>query len=166
MFVPGLVTGSVIDAIGKLNVVLAGLLILSGCLLTGLSGFGTALSIEQYMICLALLGLGWNLCYIGGTRLLLESHNEAETAKVQAINEFGIQCANTMTAFAAGPILTKYGWEAVCWAGVPCVGLTTVVALSWKLYRYRESTQSEASSHLKAHEEEDRGYRQVHDLVP
>lgn len=30
MFVPGLLTGSVIDAIGKLNVVLLGLLVLAG----------------------------------------------------------------------------------------------------------------------------------------
>ena len=95
-----------------------------------MSGFGTSLSVAQYVLCLCLLGLGWNLCYIGGTRLLVESHNEVETAKVQAINEFSIQVANTLAAFLAGPLLNEYGWEAVVWVGVPCVGITATVALA------------------------------------
>ena len=107
----------------------------AGCLATGLSGFGTSLSVAQYVLCLCLLGLGWNLCYIGGTRLLVESHNEVETAKVQAINEFSIQVANTLAAFLAGPLLNEYGWEAVVWVGVPCVGITATVALAWKVQR-------------------------------
>jgi len=131
MFVPGFVTGSVIDALGKLNVILGGLLVLSVCLVVGLLGT----ELFNFMAGLILLGIGWNFCYIGGTRLLVEAHTEAESGKVQGLNEFVIQVANASAALLAGPMLNQFGWYGVCWTGVPLLSVTLVLALYWKVKR-------------------------------
>ena len=71
MYAPGFVTGSLIRRFGKLPVILAGV---------GADGDrasssrSTAISVAHFVAALALVGVGWNFMYTGGTTLLTETY--------------------------------------------------------------------------------------------
>merc|ERR1712216_301838 len=113
--------------------IMMGCLIFGGCSLTVLTGT----QLVNFYFGLILLGLGWNFCYIGGSRLLVEAHTVAEAPKVQALNEFVIQIANAGLALSAGPMLNRWDWSGVCWVGVPPVLLTLGLSMVWSVWRRR-----------------------------
>ena len=55
----------------------------------------------------ALLGIGWNLLFIGGTTPLTRTHRPEERAKVQALNDFLIFGTSTVSS---GALLAGSGW--------------------------------------------------------
>ena len=70
MYAPGFVTGSLIRRFGVLNVILAGIALVAACVAVALNG----ITVTHFLVALALLGVGWNFMYTGGTTLLTESY--------------------------------------------------------------------------------------------
>jgi len=83
MFIPGFFTGSAIALFGVFPIMFAGILIQCAG--------GTVLLIQSawtnFYVGLVLIGLGWNLAFVSGTMLLLESHTAEERTKVTSANE-------------------------------------------------------------------------------
>ena len=100
------------------------------CFCASLSTVLSGTALPHFMGGLGALGIGWNFTYIGSTRLLLASHRQSETAKVQAVNEVLLHAANTGAAFAAGQVLHHAGWDAVGFAAAPMVVLTLLLCIS------------------------------------
>src|SRR4030088_1457164 len=109
MYGPSFFTGSLIARFGAPKVVAIGLLLEAIAATIGLCGttamhfWGTPL----------VLGVGWNLGFVGASALVLETHRPQERNKVQAFNDFLVFGTMAVGSFSSGQLLANYGWSAV-----------------------------------------------------
>lgn len=123
MYGPSLLTGRLIARFGKLPVTSAGLLLLGAAALVGLHGR----DVPHFWAALALLGLGWNLGFIGATALVTECYRPEERAKVQAANDFLVFGTVAVASFSSGGLLATGGWQAVNWLVLPVVAVVLMM---------------------------------------
>ena len=126
MFAPSFVTGSLISRFGLPTVLLSGAVLLLACCGINLAGIAKA----NFWAANALLGVGWNFLFVGGTTLLTRTYRPEERAKVQALNDFMIFGTATLAAFSSGALLSGFGWSFVQLAVLPFVVLI-VTAIAW-----------------------------------
>jgi MFS family permease len=126
MFAPSFVTGSLIARFGAPKVIAAGLVLLAGCAAVAIAG----ITLPHFWVALALLGLGWNLGFIGATALLATAHRPEERARVQGMNDFLVFGLVTVGSFSSGALMAGLGWEAVNLSMLPPLALAAA-ALAW-----------------------------------
>jgi predicted MFS family arabinose efflux permease len=127
MYSPSFFTGRLIERFGKGQVTAAGLVLISLAAVIGLSG----ISIAHFWATLILLGLGWNLGFIGATALVTDCYRPEERAKVQAANDFLIFGSVALASFSSGKLLNAGGWDSVNWLVFPPV-IIALVLLAWQ----------------------------------
>lgn len=125
MFAPSFVTGSLITRYGIPNVLLSGTLLLTGTALVASLGN----SLAHFWVALVLLGVGWNLLFVGGSALLASLHTEAERGKVQGINDLIIFSLVAVASLTAGALFHRFGWEALNLVMLLPILLTSLAAL-------------------------------------
>jgi MFS family permease len=125
MFAPSFFTGHLIARFGREGVILGGLLLLGTAGLVALSG----LAVWQFDLALVLLGLGWNLGYVGSTTMVTDCHRPQERNKVQAVNEFMVFGLVATASFGSGKVLHGAGWEMVTVSYLPFVALAAGLVL-------------------------------------
>ncbi|MFK2900010.1 MFS transporter [Dyella jejuensis] len=108
MFLPSLVTGLIIGKFGFRLTLCAGFLLLIATTLLALFGSG---GFEAMLIGLILLGIGWNLSYIGGGALLAKYLTEENRHSMQGINDSVIAICATAGAFSPALLQTLIGWK-------------------------------------------------------
>ena len=107
MFAPSFITGSFIAIHGLRRTLLFGF-----TLLISAAGVGMMqISYESIFVCLLLLGLGWNLTYVGGGVLLTDCVSDNERHRWQGINDTFIAGCATLGAFLPAPLFTSIGWN-------------------------------------------------------
>jgi predicted MFS family arabinose efflux permease len=84
---------------------------------------------------LLLLGVGWNLSYVGGGALLAGQLTDQSRHRLQGINDSAIAICATFGAFAPSLLQTTIGWQntnllCLCISAVGCV-------LTWIILRNR-----------------------------
>jgi len=126
MFGPGLVTGSLIKRFGVLRIIAAGVVLMAACAMVALHGT----TVGHFVLALALLGVGWNFMYTGGTALLTESYTPAEKARTQGVNDFLVFAVMGVTSFSAGALVSATGWETMNRAMLPLLALVAA-AVAW-----------------------------------
>jgi MFS family permease len=126
MYAPSFVTGSLIARFGIGRVIAAGLVLTAAAGAVGWAGT----SLAHFWTALVLLGVGWNLAFVGATALVTACHTPAERNKVQAVNDFFVFGAMAIGSFASGAMLARHGWPLVNEVVLGAV-LTTVVLLAW-----------------------------------
>jgi MFS family permease len=136
MYGPSFFTGSLIARFGAPKVVAAGLLLEAGAATVGLSGI-TAL---HFWATLIVLGIGWNLGFVGASALVLETHRPQERNKVQAFNDFLVFGTMAIGSFSSGQLLANYGWSAVNLVVYPPV-LFGLVVLGFTSFAKRQRTR-------------------------
>ncbi len=99
MFGISIFSGYLIDMVGRLNMILAGAVVLA--LSTVVSAFAT--NIPILALGLFLLGLGWNFAFVAGSSLLSNSLAQSERGQMQGI-------AETFVSVAAGIASLSVGW--------------------------------------------------------
>jgi MFS family permease len=141
MYGPSFFTGSLIARFAAPKVVAIGLLLEAGAATIGLSGI-TAI---HFWATLIVLGVGWNLSFVGASALVLETHRPQERNKVQAFNDFLIFGVMALGSFSSGQLLANYGWSAVNLVVYPPVllGLTVLTLAS---FARRQRARSQALS--------------------
>jgi MFS family permease len=122
MYLPSLVSGWLIARCGHLPVMAAGTFALLGAVSVGLSGQ----HLSHYGLALVLLGVGWNLMYVGGTALLVHTYRPAERFRAQAVNEFSVFGVSALVSLLAGSLLYLIGWGALLLSAVPFLALMLV----------------------------------------
>jgi predicted MFS family arabinose efflux permease len=129
MYGPSFFTGSLIARFGAPRVVAAGLLLEAAGATIGLLG-NTAV---HFWATLIVIGVGWNLGFVGASALVLETHRPQERNKVQAFNDFLVFGAMAIGSFSSGQLLANYGWSAVNLVVFPPVvlGLAVLVLASF-----------------------------------
>jgi MFS family permease len=127
MFAPSFYTGQLVHRFGKERLIILGLTILVGCAISNLLG----LSVMNFWIGLALLGIGWNFAFVAATAMVTECHRPAERARVQGFNDFTIFGVTTCGSLLAGYLLATVGWATINWLLMPitCAGIVLVLWL-------------------------------------
>jgi MFS family permease len=141
MYGPSFFTGSLIARFGAPRVVATGLLLEAVAASIGLSGI-TAL---HFWATLIVLGIGWNLGFVGASALVLETHRPTERNKVQAFNDFLVFGMMAVGSFSSGQLLANYGWSAVNLVVYPPVLLGLTVLMLASLARRRRARGLEVS---------------------
>jgi len=125
MFAPSFVTGSLIARFGVTRILLAGAGMLLASAVAALSG----LALYNFWAALALLGVGWNFLYVGGTTLLTSAYRPEERAKTQAANEFLTFGVVAVASFASGGVMARIGWNAINYATFPLLLIAAATTL-------------------------------------
>ncbi|PIW29731.1 MAG: MFS transporter [Rhodospirillales bacterium CG15_BIG_FIL_POST_REV_8_21_14_020_66_15] len=142
MFLPGFVTGHLINRFGVVRTIAAGAAILLCSVLVALSGT----SFAHFLTALILLGVGWNFTFTGGTILVTEVHTPAERAKVQGANDFLLFTGLAISSLLAGSVYHHLGWEWVNYAMLPVILVILLSALWLRVVRRRERALAEAAA--------------------
>lgn len=132
MFLPSFFVGRLIAAWG-VNPVLA-----TGAVLFMAGGYAAlaGLALANFQFALALVGVGWNFLFTGGTTMLAQSYEPAERAKVQGVNELMVFGGSAISSFLAGTMLVTVGWNAINLAVIIGGGLVLCVTLvQWHLQK-------------------------------
>ena len=138
MYGPSFFTGSLIARFGAPKVVAIGLLLEAIAATIGLCGI-TAM---HFWATLIVLGVGWNLGFVGASALVLETHRPQERNKVQAFNDFLVFGTMAVGSFSSGQLLANYGWPAVNLVVFPPVLLGLIVLTLASFARRRASSQA------------------------
>jgi MFS family permease len=128
MFAPAPISGRLADRFGPRPVALGGAgVLLASALLAAAAGGGLAVLGPA----LLLLGLGWNLCLISGSALLVSAVAARERPRVEGVGELSMGAAAAMGGAAAGPMvaLTSYPALALAAGGI-AAALTPVLLLA------------------------------------
>jgi MFS family permease len=132
MFVPSLVTGSLIVRFGVERMVGLGLSLIVLSAIISISGT----TLWHFWIGLTLLGVGWNFSFVGATTMITQCHRPDERNKVQAFNDFLIFGTMAIGSFSSGTVLANFGWAAVNNIVFPVI-LVAAVLLIWQAFRRR-----------------------------
>lgn len=130
MFLPSFFTGSLIARFGVLRIMLTGVLLLAGHVITTLSGTG----FSSFAGALILLGVGWNFLYIGGTTLLTTTYTAPERGRAQATNDMTIFAVGLACSFSAAALLQAFGWQVLNLLLLPWLAIAAA-SLVWLGYR-------------------------------
>ncbi len=109
MYVPSFFTGALILRFGLERVIAAGFAMMLASATVSIAGT----TVWHFWIGLAMLGMGWNLGFIGATALVTETHRPEERNRVQSFNDFLIFGSMAIGSFASGKVLALFGWAAV-----------------------------------------------------
>lgn len=130
MFAPGFVTGSLIARFGVLRIIGVGLALMGAAVAVALNGT----SVPHFAASMALVGVGWNFMYTGGTTLLTESYAPVEKARVQGVNDFVLFATLAASSLTSGALVTSAGWDTANWAAIPVLAViaAAIGALAWQ----------------------------------
>jgi MFS family permease len=143
MFLPSLFSGYLLDRLGAIRVMLAGLAAITACVLLGVA----SAALVQYWGALVLLGVGWNFLFVGATVLLTRSYLPPERYKAQAFNEFAIFSVQAMLSLSAGVMLYRSNWDTLNLSTLP---LLLLVLASILLVRKKVEEPSQALASVEA----------------
>ena len=126
MFVPSFFTGHLIKRWGALPVMAVGAALNFVCVAVALSG----VDLMQFLVALAVLGVGWNFLYIGATTLFTETYLPEEKNKAQGAMDTCVFATMAATSFASGALITTQGWALLNYGSLVPMALVGV-ALLW-----------------------------------
>lgn len=123
MFAPSFFTGAIIDRLGIKLTVCAGLIMLAGCAAINI----VAHTYAMMTLSLVILGLGWNLTYVGGGAMLAQAlEGNPHVFQMQGKNDLAIAVCATMGAFTPSLLLSAIGWDGT---NVLCMCLSIILLL-------------------------------------
>jgi MFS family permease len=126
MFLPSFFTGTLIARFGVLRIMITGAVLLSAHVALSLSGTGFV----SFASALALLGVGWNFLYVGGTTLLTDAYLPAEKGRAQAANDLLIFVVGLASSLVAGVLLQTAGWRLMNAYLLPWLA-AAIIAVLW-----------------------------------
>ena len=132
MYAPSFVTGSLISRFGVERITGIGLGLIALTAVVGLAG----ITVAHFWTALVLLGVGWNLAFIGATTMVTQCHRPHERNKVQAFNDFLIFGSMAVASFSSGQLLEYLGWQAINEVIFPTILLAGAM-LVWLALRKR-----------------------------
>ena len=113
MYLPSLVTGKLVDRVGRVPMAIAAGLTLLAAGLVG--AFGT--SFTMITLALALLGLGWNFGLISGTAMLVDATTPATRARIQGTVDVLISLAGATGSAISGFLIAGAGFQTLAIGG-------------------------------------------------
>jgi len=127
MFAFSVISGGLTDRLGREPVILLGGGIL---ILAGLSA-GISPDVLPIAVSLFLLGLGWNLCYVGGSTLLSDQLSPSEGSRMQGVNDLFIGLASAIGSLGSGFVFAAVGFQIMGFVGAAFAVIPLVVVFLW-----------------------------------
>jgi predicted MFS family arabinose efflux permease len=135
MYAPSFITGALIARFGVERITGIGLALIGVTAVIGISG----ITVAHFWSALVVLGIGWNLAFIGATTMVTQCHRPHERNKVQAFNDFLIFGSMALSSFSSGQLLEYFGWTTINEVIFPTI-LVAGALLLWLAQRRRLST--------------------------
>jgi hypothetical protein len=126
MYLPSFFTGVLISHVSLFAVMTGGALLLAAS--AGVAMLGQQLGI--YWTSLVLLGLGWNLLFIGGTTLLARTYRPGDRFAIQGLNDLLVVAVQAVASLGSSVVLFAAGWRAVNLIALPVVGAVLVALVA------------------------------------
>ena len=139
MYAPSFFTGHIIARFGVERVMALGLIILASAGAVAMAG----VELSNFYIALVLLGLGWNLGFIGATTMLTNAQRPEERGRLQGLNDLILFGGVSLASLSSGGLMNcsggtaQAGWQAVNIAMLPFLVLAGG-ALIWLWMRPSE----------------------------
>lgn len=129
MFAFSVVSGKLADRRGRGLVILTGTgLIIASLILASVSNAVVLLALALF-----LLGLGWNLCFVGGSALLADHLTPKERSRTQGFNDLLIGLVSAMGSLGSGVLFATMGFVMVNVVGTALVLIVFAVTVWWRL---------------------------------
>jgi MFS family permease len=127
MFAFSVVSGRMADRWGRGPVILLG----SGLL--ALASLIAPLSpdVPPLALSLFLLGLGWNLCFVGGSSLLADQLRQEERGRTQGVNDLLIALASAVGSLGSGVVFAAVGYTIMGAIGASFALVPFGMAITW-----------------------------------
>lgn len=125
MYAPSFLSGTLIGRFGAGRMIAAGLTTIAASAVVGLTGT----TVAHFWLALILLGIGWNLGFIGATSMVTECHRPEERTRVQSVNDFLIFGTMAIGSFLSGQLLARFGWAMVNEVALVFVFVAALIAL-------------------------------------
>jgi MFS family permease len=109
MFAFSIVSGALADRWGRGPTILLG----SGMLAVACWSAMLSPDLVPLALSLFLLGLGWNLCFVGGSTLLADQLSPAERARTQGVNDLLVGLASALASLTSGIVYAGIGFPAM-----------------------------------------------------
>ena len=138
MFMPSLITGTLVVRLGEHVVMTVGVAILAASVTVAWLGEGAV----HYMAALMLLGVGWNFLFTAGSTLITTTYSHAERFKAQGLNDLIVFGTMALLTLAAGVLLELVGWRGLLLCTLPFLAAMLVLLVFM---------QRKARSELEAH---------------
>lgn len=139
MYLPSLFTGFLVARWGVSKMMLLGLTAYLVTIVIALMGN----DLLNYWLALVLLGLGWNLLFVGGTVLLPRCYAHGEGFKVQAMNDSLVFGSQAIASLSAGWVIHQLGWELLLSICLPFIAFQLLLMTWWK---FSQSNRLEANA--------------------
>ncbi|GGI12763.1 MFS transporter [Gottfriedia solisilvae] len=139
MYLPSLVTGILVDKIGRIAMsIAAGITLLFAGLLAAMAPSD---SMVFLIIALSLLGLGWNFGLISGTAQIIDSTNSSTRAKTQGLIDVFIALAGATGGAMSGMVVANSSYATLALAG-GTLSLLLIPVVIWSRYGKKEKDVS------------------------
>ncbi|WP_422124694.1 MFS transporter [Planococcus sp. X10-3] len=130
MYLPSLLTGVLVDKIGRIAmVVAAGVTLLSAGFVAAMAPGG---SLPMLILALALLGLGWNFGLISGTALIVDSTLPEARAKTQGTVDVLVALSGAAGGMLSGMVVAGYSFTILSLGG-GFLALLLIPVVVWSL---------------------------------
>ena len=123
MFLPSLITGTLVGRLGEYVVMTVGVAILAASVTVAWLGEGAV----HYMAALILLGVGWNFLFTAGSTLITTTYSHAERFKAQGLNDLIVFGTMALLTLAAGVLLELVGWRGLLLCTLPFLAAMLVL---------------------------------------
>ena len=133
MYLPSLFSGHLVARFSAKSVMAMGWVGFAISLSVALSEIGY----QQIWIALVLLGISWNLLFVGSTTLLAQNSPSESRFRIQAVNEFSVFTAQAIAALGSGWVVRELGWTAVQWVATPMLAVAALLLIRHRLQERR-----------------------------
>jgi MFS family permease len=129
MYLPSLITGILVDKIGRKAMAMASgvTLLLAGVI----AAMAPADSMTVLIVALSLLGLGWNFGLISGTALIVDATTSTNRAKVQGSVDVLIALAGASGGALSGMVVAQSSYATLSFAG-SILALLLIPVMLWQ----------------------------------
>lgn len=135
MYLPSLVTGILVDKIGRIAMsIAAGITLLFAGLLAALAPSDSMIFL---IVALSLLGLGWNFGLISGTAQIIDSTNSSTRAKTQGLIDVFIALAGASGGAMSGMVVANSSYSTLALTG-GALSLLLIPVVIWSRYGMKE----------------------------
>ena len=127
MYAFSVITGRLTDTWGRGQVILTGsVILLLSCVVAPLSP-----DIFPLAVALFLLGLGWNLCFVGGSALLSDQLSPLERSRTQGTNDLMVGLASAVGSFGSGIVFAASSYLVISVAAGVLTLVPLIMTMMW-----------------------------------
>jgi len=138
MLLPSLATGALIGRVGVIPVLWAGVIFYIAMITVTLSGT----SFWNYLFTLILLGLGWNMLFVGGSSIIAQSCRPDQRAKVQGMADFMVTAMMALASLTSATMHYLYGWKIMVLLAVVMVAVIAISIILAMLYPMTRNSET------------------------